>query len=473
MTAHPVRTPRSPHQAAQPVAAAAPRAPVAPNKPAPAVAQRSAGVPTAISADLLAPPPRGLNLLMKTLVALVAAFVVWSAFASLQEVTSADGRVIPASKIQVVQNLEGGIVREVLVREGAMVRDGDVILRIDPTQAGSSLGEMREKVIGLQMMVGRLEAEVDGKPLSLPGDLAAERPDLMAEQRNIFEARKSELDAALSGLERQEKQRSQEAVELEAKLATSRKALALAQEELKLMQPLAQSKAVSRTEMLAIEAKVNDLDGSVTATELALPRVRSAIQEARDRRQERLSAFRSDALQKLSQARVELAALSQASRSGEDKLARTTVRAPVSGIVKSVHVTTPGQVVQPGSDLIEIVPLNDTLLIEAQVRPQDIAFVRPGQEALVKLTAYDFSLYGGLKGVVDRIGADSITTEKGETYYVIRVRTDRTTLAHKGAELPIIPGMIANVDVITGSKTVLAYLIKPMTRLRHEALRER
>ena len=434
---------------------------------------RPQGIPTAISADLLAPPARGLNLLMLTLIALVAAFAVWATFANLQEVTSAQGRVVPATKIQVVQNLEGGIVREVLVREGAMVREGDIILRIDPTIAGSTLGEAREKQLGLQMMMARLEAEVEGKPLFVPGELASQRPDLLAEQRNIYEARKAELDAALSGLEFQEKQRSQEAIELEAKLVTSRKSLALAQEELTLMAPLAQSKAASRTEVLAIEAKVNDLDGSVTAAELALPRIRSAIQEARDRRQEKISAFRSEALQKLSSVRVDLAALTQAALSSEDKLARTTVRAPVAGVVKTVHVTTPGQVVQPGRDLIEIVPLNDTLLVEAQVRPQDIAFVRPGQEAVVKLTAYDFSIYGGLKGVVDRIGADSITTEKGETYYVIRVRTDKSTLAYKGAALPIIPGMVANVDVITGSKTVLAYLTKPLTKLRHEAMRER
>lgn len=440
---------------------------------APPAPVRPIGVPTAVSADLLAPPARGLNWLMRTLVGMVAVFVIWAMFASLQEVTSADGRVIPATKIQVVQNLEGGIVREVLVREGTMVREGDIILRIDPTIAGSSLGEAREKQLGLQMMVARLEAEVEGKALEVPGDLASQRPDLLAEQRNIFEARKAELGAALSGIELQEKQRSQEAVELESKLVTSRKALALAQEELTLMRPLEKSRAASRTEILAIESKVNDLDGSVSAAELALPRIHSSIQEARDRRQERLSAFRSEALQKLSSARVELAALSEASRSSEDKLARTTVRAPVSGIVKTVHVNTPGQVVQPGRDLIEIVPLNDTLLVEARVRPQDIAFIRPGQEALVKLTAYDFSIYGGLKGVVDRIGADSVTTEKGETYYVIRVRTDKSTLAHKGEALPIIPGMVANVDVITGSKTVMAYLTKPLTKLRHEAMRER
>jgi len=193
----------------------------------------------------------------------------------------------------------------------------------------------------------------------------------------------------------------------------------------------------------------------------------------RDRRNEKLSAFRGEALQKLSGARVELSALNETSKWSADKVNRTTVRAPVSGIVKTVHVTTTGQVVQPGSNLIEIVPLNDSLLIEAQIRPQDIAFVRPGQDAIVKVTAYDFSIYGGLKARVEQIGADSIATDKGDIYYLIRVRTDETFLKYGSETLPIIPGMVADVDILTGKKTVLSYLTKPLTRMRDVAMRER
>lgn len=435
--------------------------------------KRVAGAPTAISADLLAPPSKRLTNLMLAMIGLVAAFMLWAMLAVLQEVTSAEGRVVPASKIQLVQNLEGGIVREVLVREGSLVKEGDIVVRIDPTQAGSSLGEASEKLIGLDILMARLRAEIEGKPLELSAELAEKRPDQAARERELFEARKASLHSSLSTLELQERQRSQETVELEAKLVTLKKALALTREEWTLMQPLAASKAASRSELLAIETKVNDTDGAVTAAELALPRLRDAIKEARDRRQEKLSAFRSEALQQLSTAQIERASLEQASRSSVDKLERTTVRAPVAGVVKTIHVTTPGQVVQPGSDLVEIVPMNDTLLIEARVRPQDIAFLRPGQDAVVKLTAYDFSIYGGLKGTVDQIGADSITTDKGETYYLIRVKTSRGTLSHNGKPLPVIPGMVANVDIITGAKTVFAYLIKPMTKLRNEAMRER
>jgi len=415
---------------------------------------------------------RGADALLVTMVVLVVTFLTWAAYAGLQEVATGRGRVIPASKIQLVQNLEGGIVREILVRDGALVREGDIILRIDPTAAGSSLGEAREKTLGLKALMARLEAEVDGTPLSFPDDVL-ERPDLANHQREHYEARKKELEGAAGALELQEEQRAQEILELEAKIETLSRASKLAQEELDMVRPLEKTRAASRSEVLQLEQRTNDIQGNLRAAELALPRVRAAMQEVRDRRNEKLSAFRGEALQKLSGARVELSALNETSKWSADKVNRTTVRAPVSGIVKTVHVTTTGQVVQPGSNLIEIVPLNDSLLIEAQIRPQDIAFVRPGQDAIVKVTAYDFSIYGGLKARVEQIGADSIATDKGDIYYLIRVRTDETFLKYGTETLPIIPGMVADVDILTGKKTVLSYLTKPLTRMRDVAMRER
>jgi adhesin transport system membrane fusion protein len=435
--------------------------------------KRPIGVPTAISADLLAPPSRRLDLLLTSLIGLVAVFLLWAALARMEEVTTGNGRVVPASKLQLVQNLEGGILREILVREGQSVREGETLLRIDPTQAGSSVGEVREKIDGLEALMVRLEAEIAGEGLVFPDSLAARRPDLVRHQTELYETRRSELNLALAALEKQSAQRAQEIVETEARIATLQRALALAEEELQQMRPLAVSKAASRTEMLAIEGKVNDTRGSLSAAELALPRLRSAREEAENRLAEKTSSFRSEALQQLSNARVELGSLSETIKGSEDRVSRTTIKAPVGGIVKTVHVSTPGQVVQPGHNLVEIVPINDTLVVEAQVQPKDIAFLRPGQKALVKLTAYDFSIYGGLEGYVEHIGADSVTNERGETYYVIRVRTGKSSLERNGEVLQIIPGMVADVDVLTGSKTVLAYLTKPLTRMRQTAMRER
>ncbi len=443
-------------------------------KPPPEPAKpRPTGVPTAISADLLAMPSRRASALMLTLVALVAVFILWAILATVQEVTTGRGRVTPASKIQVVQNLEGGIVREVLVREGAFVREGDILLRIDPTQAGSSLGEAREKMLGLGALIARLEAEVEGRPLSFPAELAKGRPDLVTHQREHYEARRKEIEAAIAALDLQEVQRAQEIKEAQSRIKTLRRSLELAGEELDMIQRLERSRSASRSELLVVEAKVNDTRGALEATNLALPRLEAAMSEIGRRRTERIEAARGESLQRLSSARVEHSALQEMSRGSEDKVARTTVRAPTDGIVKTVNVTTPGQVVQPGHSLVEIVPINDTLLVEAQVRPQDIAFLRPGQDALVKITAYDFSIYGGLAAKLEHIGADSISTDKGETYYLIRVRTNTAQLTHGSGSLPIIPGMVAEVDVITGSKTVMGYLTKPLVRMRQTALRER
>ncbi|MBV1693102.1 MAG: HlyD family type I secretion periplasmic adaptor subunit [Hyphomicrobiales bacterium] len=434
---------------------------------------RPAAIPSAISADLMAFPSLVQRMLLLSMVSLVVVFVAWASLASVQEVTTGRGRVTPASKIQVVQNLEGGIVREVLVREGGIVREGDVLVRIDPTIAGSSLGEAREKLVGLTALIARLEAEVEGKPLQFPPEIVQARPDIVAYHREHHDSRRNEIEAATAAFDLQEKQRAQEIREVQSKIGTLRRALEIAEDELELIRPLERTRAASRSELLAAEAKANDIRGALQGAELSIPRLEAAVAEIGRRRAERLEAFRGEALQRLASARTEQAALGEASRGNEDKLARTTVRAPTAGVVKSVFVTTPGQVVQPGHSLAEIVPANDTLLVEAQVRPQDIAFLRPGQDALVKITAYDFALFGGLPAKVEHIGADSISTDRGDTYYLIRVRTDRAHLQHSSGNLPIIPGMVADVDVITGSKTVLGYLMKPLVRMRQSALRER
>jgi adhesin transport system membrane fusion protein len=448
-------------------------APLSVSKPEQPKVRRPIGVPSAISADLLARPARGLDRLLLSLIALVIGFFVWAAFARIDEVTTGQGRVIPASKLQVIQNLEGGIVREVLVREGATVKAGDVLLKIDPTQAGSSLGETQEKIDSFEALIVRLEAEVRGATPQFPDHLATRRPDLVATQMQHFGSRERELKSAIDVFTTQESQRTQEVVEVKDRIETLKRALALANEQLALLQPLVQSKAASRAEMLAIESKVNDTAGSLSAAELSLPRLEAAVREARDRINEKISAFRSEAMQQLSSARVEAGVLGEQARGGEDRVSRTVVKAPVAGIVKTVHVTTPGQVVQPGQSLIEIVPMNDTLVVEARIKPNDIAFMYPGLPAVVKLSAYDFSLYGGLEGRVEQIGADSITDDQGVTYYLIQVRTAGRTLLQNDKEFQVLPGMVADVDVRTGQKSVLSYIMKPLTRMRQSALRER
>jgi membrane fusion protein, adhesin transport system len=446
---------------------------VAAAPPAALPAARPLGMPTAVSADLLLPPRRLLRLSTLAIAALLVGFGVWAHGAEITEFAVGQGKVVPSRKVQVVQNLEGGIVRAIGVREGQMVKAGDILLSIDPTAPGALLGEAREKAAALEAVKIRLDAELRGVQAVFPADLAARRPDLVANELALFESRRREIGSALSALDLLIRQREQEVVETRAKIETLGATLAVARREQDLIRPLLLSGAAPRIEGLRAEAKVVETEGALRGAELALPRIEAALAEARDRRREKADGQRSEALAKLSQAEGELSALTQAMRGGEDKLRRTDMTAPVNGIVKSVHVTTVGQVIQPGLSAVEIVPLDDTLLVEAQVRPQDIAFLRPGLEAVVKLTAYDFTVYGGLPARLEHIGADSVTTEKGETYYVIRVRTEATSLRHGERDLPIIPGMVAEVELKTGRKTVLQYLMKPVTRMRQQALRER
>ncbi len=439
-------------------------------RPAPA---RKRGLPTATSADLLKPPRFALGLFVLTLCAATAATIGWAATTRLDEVTLGDGRVIPAGKLKVVQSLEGGIVGALLVREGQIVREGETILRIDPTGVGASLGEQTEKLAGLEALRARLLAEVSGKPLIFSDALQRERPDLASNERKIYEGRAQELISALSALEQAAAQRQQEIAETRAKIANLTEALAITERELSIIRPMVQKGVAAKVELVRLEQRENETRGQLEAAELSLPRIEAALQEAKDRRREKDLNFKGEAMTKLSSAEIEFSALQQASKGDADKLRRTEITAPVSGTIKSVHVTTVGEVIKPGASIVEIVPTADTLLIEARVKPQDIAFLHPGLPATIKLTAYDYALYGGLPGRLEQIGADSITTEKGETFYIVHIRTDKNHLEKNGHQLPIIPGMVAIAEVKTGSKTVLEYIAKPVTRLAHQSLRER
>jgi adhesin transport system membrane fusion protein len=407
------------------------------------------------------------------LVVTVGSAIAWAAMAKVDEVTRADGKVIPAGRIQLVQNLEGGIVRRIATREGALVKQGDLLLQIDATGFGSSIDERREKLLGFRAVLARLEANAERRGLEMPEDILRERPRLAHEQAEMHASRQREMSASLLLLDQQAGQRRQEIEEVRSRIANLTRGLALATEELELTRPMVQRGAAARVELIRLEARHNELSGALEAAGLALPRIEQALDEALTRRTEREMAQLSELRSQLSETRVQIAAIEQSLKGDLDRVDRAEVRAPVSGIVKSLHVNTIGQVVRPGVDIVEIVPSGDHLLIEARIRPQDIAHLRPGLDAVIRLTAYDYTSYGVLKGQLDHIGADTIQTDKGETFYLARIRTDRANLERNGRTYPILPGMVANVDILTGRKTVLSYLVKPMTRLQHEALRER
>ena len=418
-------------------------------------------------------PRRSAHLLLLVIAAFFLVAFAWASHASLDEVTRAEGRVIPSSHIQVVQNLEGGIVEDILVREGEIVERGQVLLRINDVRAASELRETRKRYLALRGAQARLQAEVGGTAIELPAEVLDRAPEVAASEQALFEARQRALETELEILKSQAAQREQELAELEHSITQLERSARLASEELAITEPLAATRVVSRVNLLRLQREVSDLEGELEAARLAIPRVRMAEREAGRRIEERRLSFRAEAQRELNAVQSEAAALEETLAAEADRVERTEVRSPVRGTINHLLVNTTGGVVQPGEDLVEIVPLEDTLLVEARVRPADIAFLSPGLPAVVKVTAYDYAIYGGLKGELEGISADTITDKRDESFYRIRVRTDDNALQKAGESLPIIPGMTVQVDILTGEKTVLDYLLKPILRVRDRALRER
>lgn len=400
-------------------------------------------------------------------------FLVWAKFAILDEVTRGDGQVIPSSRIQVIQNLEGGIVSEMLVNTGEIVEKGQVLLRIDNSTAESTFEESQSRYNHLIGMIARLEAEIEGKPLSFSEQLKEKAPDIVADQTEQFEINKQQKQAQIQVLQSQANQRSQEVKEMRSRLQQLENNLSILREEYNMTAPLVTSGAMSRVDLLRIQGQVTDLEGEISTIKYSIPRAQSAASEAVQKINEAKATMNAEASKELASARAEAESISKTLTAGEDKVSRTQVRSPVRGTVKEMMVNTVGGVIKPGEDIMEIVPLDDTLLVEARVKPTDIAFIRPDQKAVVKITAYDFSIYGGLEGKVEQISADTIQDEEGNSFYRVQVRTNETSLAHKGEVLPIIPGMTATVEILTGHKSVLDYILKPILKAQQNALRER
>lgn len=417
--------------------------------------------------------PRKSRLTVWVVAVLMLTALVWAKLAVLEEVTMGEGKAIPSSKVQVIQNLEGGIVTEIFVREGQLVNKGETLLRLDDTRFRSNKGESEVDRYTLTAQVERLSAEAEGRPFKLPADVVAKAPQVAADELALYQSRQQRLRSEQRTLTEQLRQKTQELAEFRSKQDQYRSSLGLVQQELNMSTPLVASGAVSPVEILRLKRSAVEIRGSMDATTLAIPRADSAINEIKSKVQESEFAFRSDASRELNEKRSELARITATSIAIDDRVTRTTVVSPVRGVVKMLKVNTIGGVVQPGSDLVEIVPLEDNLLIEAKVRPQDVAFLHPGQKAMVKFSAYDYTIYGGLPAKLELIGADTTTDDKGNSFYLIQVRTDRNHLGSDAKPLLIIPGMTATVDIITGEKSVLDYLLKPVLKARTEALRER
>ncbi|WP_139159564.1 HlyD family type I secretion periplasmic adaptor subunit [Pseudomonas sp. D1-3] len=422
---------------------------------------------------LIEDAPRVMRLTLWGIIAFVVFCLLWANFAEVDEVTRGEGKAIPSSRVQKIQNLEGGIVSELFVHEGQVVEAGTPLLRLDDTRFASNVGETEADRLSLAMRVERLSAEVEGRELAIPEDIAAKAPGLAQSERALFLSRQQQLQDEIAGLQEQLTQRRQEVREFVSKQSQFRNSLELLRQEIRMSEPLVAEGAVSPVEVLRLKRAEVESRGQLEATGLAIPRAEAAIKEVERKIDETRGRFRSEALTQLNEARTDLSKIESTGKALEDRVNRTLVTSPVRGIVKQLLVNTIGGVIQPGSDMVEIVPIDDTILVEARIRPQDIAFLHPGQEAVVKFTAYDYTIYGGLKAKLEQIGADTVTDEEGNSFYLIKLRTEKSHLGTEEHPLLIIPGMVTSVDIITGKKSVLSYLLKPIIRARAEALRER
>jgi adhesin transport system membrane fusion protein len=405
---------------------------------------------------------------------MTGAFLIWAALFEIEEVTRGTGRVVPSSQVQVVQSLEGGIVQSIDVAEGDRVVPGQVLLQIDDTRFQSLLGELREQESALLAERTRLQAEAAlATAVHFDPALTAANPLAVAAETELFLSRQEQLRSELAVLGNQLEQRQSELAELEALQLKRSKVIAPLSEERALTEALAASGAVPRIELLRLDSRLAELEGDLAVGAASRVRLRDAIEQAESELDAARSAYVLTARQRLARLQAELAVVGESLRAADDRVARTQLRAPVRGTVNRLLVTTRGEVVQPGAPLAEIVPLDDGLMIEADLLPGDVAFIKPGDAVAVKITAYDYLVYGTLQGEVVRIGADTITDAEGNAFFRVIVRTAENSLGPADAPLPISPGMVAGIDIQTGRKTVLDYLLKPIRRARAEALRER
>ena len=389
-----------------------------------------------------------------------AVFILWAMLAKVDEVTAGQGKVIPSSKVQLIQSAEPATLVELLVRSGQQVTKGQLLARLDNPESRS----IQAETDALQARSARLESEgMGGSSASLGG-----------EEATLSAVRRQALSSRVSALRSAAEQRRREAAEAAATISSLSRSLVLAQENVDRLEPLAAKNIVPVTELANAQREVVDLQGRIAAAREQQGRAMAAVSESNSQASEASFTFRQEALNERSQVQQKIAINRQSLSGAQGAPGRMELRSPVNGIVNDVQVTTIGGFVQPGEKVMEVVPMGDKLLVETRVKPSDIAFIKVGDKALVKVTAYDFSTYGGLDGKVVQVSADSIYDDvERQAYFIVIVETQKAYLDKIGRRLPITPGMMTDTQIITGRKSVLRYLLKPVLKARSEALRER
>lgn len=408
--------------------------------------------------------------LLYTILLILIALLIWAAFAKVDEISRGEGRVVPSRQVQVIQSLDGGIVSEILVEAGDTVKVGKPLIKIDETRAVSSLKENQGQYLALLAKEARLKALANGTSYNPPPQVQQEMPQAYEQEYALYNASREELNSSLNIARDQMVQREKELIEVQFKKELAEKTYESANKELQANKPLLASGAVSEIDILRLEREATKARGEIDQARAQLSRIQVAISEAKRKIGEAEQTFRSKVRTELNETSAKINSLTQTSVALSDKVKQSTLKSPVNGKVSRLFFNTIGGVIQPGKEVMEVVPTDDSLILETKVQIKDIAFIRPEQAAIIKLTAYDYTIYGTVDGVVESIAADSTVDDKGNAYYIVKVRTLKSEL---GKGLPIIPGMMAQVDILTGKKTVLSYLLKPVLKAKSYAFSER
>lgn len=409
--------------------------------------------------------------------ALLAVFTLWSSLTELEEVSRGDGRVIPAQKTQIIQSAEPGVIAEIFVRQGQRIAKGDMLVRLDKTPTSANLGEVEAKVRSLNAQLTRLQLENEGRideEFPCPADIEKKAPAVCRAEADLFNARVNGLKSKRRVFEEKAEQKRRELSENESNVTRFTEALKLAKRELAMVRPLAEKKIISDLDLIKAQRAVSEAEGQLRGATEAKARAEAGVREAELQIEEQNLIFRQTAMAEMTEKRAELSVAEETTKGAAERVKRTDIRSPVDGIVNEIYFNTQGAFLSPGDKVLSIVPVEDALLVEARVKPSDIAFIRAGQPSLVKITAFDYSIYGGLDGEVKNVSADTMVDPvTKEPYYTVIVRTKDTTLKSSRGENQIMPGMICNVDIMTGRKSIMRYLLKPINKAREHAMRER
>jgi adhesin transport system membrane fusion protein len=426
-----------------------------------------------LSAAVLEAAPTRLRVVLYFWLAAIVLFLLWANFAYIDEIARGQGEVIPSGENQMIQNLEGGIVEEILVQEGQEVDKGQVLLKIDNQKSISSYSSNEIKADALQAQILRLKAESTGRDFIVPADLKERLAQFIDNEKSLYNTNKQQLNSKLNALREKLAQKKQELAEAYSQRDHLESSYSMISREVRMTKPMVAKGVRSKIDFLKLQREANEIASKYDAAKKSIPRLKSAIKEVQSNIKETKLNFQSEAKAKLNEAVAELRGLRATSTALEDQVTRTIVKSPMKGIVQKLYVHTIGGVIKPGQDIMEIVPSDETLLVNVKIKPKDIAFIYLGQRAIVKFTAYDFSIYGGLEGKVVLISPDSIKDEEGNVFYEVRIKTDKNYIGRHGKKLKIIPGMTTSVDIITGQKTVLDYILKPILKTKQYTFTER